>query len=74
MIASVRGTVQSVRLDAAVVEVGGVGLLVHATPVTLATLRIGATTSLATSLLVREDSLTLFGFAEAAERDVFETV
>ncbi|HUX71166.1 MAG TPA: Holliday junction branch migration protein RuvA [Cellulomonadaceae bacterium] len=74
MIASVRGTVQSVRLDGAVVEVGGVGLLVHATPATLATLRIGATVSLATSLLVREDALTLFGFADADEREVFETV
>jgi len=74
MIASVSGTVQSVRLDGAVVEVGGVGLLVHATPATLATLRIGATTSLATSLLVREDALTLFGFADADEREVFETV
>ncbi len=74
MIASVRGTVQSVRLDAAVVEVGGVGLLIHATPATLATLGIGATASLATALLVREDALTLFGFADADERDVFETV
>ena len=74
MIASVRGTVQSVRLDGAVIEVGGVGLLVHATPATLATLTIGATASLATSLLVREDALTLFGFADADEREVFETV
>ena len=41
MIASVRGTVLSVRLDAAVVEVGGVGMLVHATPATLAGLRTG---------------------------------
>ncbi len=74
MIASVRGTVRSVRLDGAVVEVGGVGLLVHATPATLATLAIGATVSLATSLLVREDALTLFGFGDADEREVFETV
>jgi Holliday junction DNA helicase RuvA len=74
MIASVRGTVQSVRLDGAVVEVGGVGLLIHATPAMLATLGIGATVSLATSLLVREDALTLFGFADADEREVFETV
>lgn len=74
MIASVRGTVQAVRLDGAVVEVGGVGLLVHATPATLATLRVGATAFLATSLLVREDALTLFGFADPDEREVFETV
>jgi Holliday junction DNA helicase RuvA len=74
MIASVRGRVLAVRLDSAVVEVGGVGLLVLATPATLAGLRIGAETELATSLVVREDSLTLFGFADADERDVFETV
>ncbi|NMR20127.1 Holliday junction branch migration protein RuvA [Cellulomonas fimi] len=72
MIASVRGSVQSVRLDAAVVEVGGVGMLVQATPTTLAGLRVGATAELATSLVVREDSLTLFGFADADEREVFE--
>jgi Holliday junction DNA helicase RuvA len=74
MIASVRGTVLSVRLDAAVVEVGGVGMLVHATPATLAGLRTGATAQLATSLVVREDSLTLFGFADDDEREVFEVV
>lgn len=74
MIASVRGTVLSVRLDAAVVEVGGVGMLVQATPGTLATLRPGHPAELFTTLVVREDSLTLFGFADADERDVFETV
>ena len=74
MIASVRGRVAAVRLDAAVVEVGGVGLLVQATPATLAELRPGAEAELATSLVVREDALTLFGFADADERDVFEIV
>ena len=74
MIASVNGTVQTVRLDAAVVEVGGVGLLVHATPATLAGLRVGSSARLATSLVVREDALTLFGFADADEREIFETV
>ncbi len=74
MIASVHGTVQAVRLDAAVVEVGGVGLLVHATPATLAGLRVGSSAQLATSLLVREDALTLFGFADVDEREVFEIV
>lgn len=74
MIASVSGRVASVHLDAAVVEVGGVGLRVQATPTTLAGLRPGATATLATSLVVREDSLTLFGFADADERDVFEQV
>jgi Holliday junction DNA helicase RuvA len=74
VIASVRGRVLAVRLDAAVVEVGGVGLLVQATPATLAELRPGQEAELATSMVVREDSLTLFGFADADERDVFETV
>ncbi|MFS0698700.1 Holliday junction branch migration protein RuvA [Cellulomonas sp. 179-A 4D5 NHS] len=74
MIASVRGTVQAVRLDAAVLEVGGVGLLVQATPATLAGLRVGSEALLATSMVVREDSLTLYGFADADEREVFEVV
>lgn len=74
MIASVHGTVLAVRLDAAVVEVGGVGMLVQATPATLAGLRLGQPARLFTSLVVREDSLTLFGFADDDERDVFETV
>lgn len=72
MIASVRGPVASVRLDAAVVVTGGVGLLVHATPAVLATLRPGQEAELATSLVVREDSLTLYGFADDDERAVFE--
>jgi holliday junction DNA helicase RuvA len=72
VIASVRGSVQALRLDAAVVEVGGVGMLVQATPTTLAGLRVGATAELTTSLVVREDSLTLFGFADPDEREVFE--
>ncbi len=74
MIASVHGTVLAVRLDAAVLEVGGVGLLVQATPTTLAGLRVGQPGRLFTSLVVREDALTLFGFADDDERDVFETL
>lgn len=72
MIATVRGRVVGLRLDAAVLEVGGVGLLAYATPATLASLRVGQDAALATSLVVREESLTLFGFAEDDERDVFE--
>jgi Holliday junction DNA helicase RuvA len=71
VITSVRGAVLSVGLDHAVVEVGGVGLAVHAVPATLATLRCGEQTRLATSLVVREDSLTLYGFADAAARELF---
>jgi Holliday junction DNA helicase RuvA len=71
MISSVRGQVLSVALDHAVVEVGGVGLAVHAAPSTLATLRRGEEASLATSLVVKEDSLTLFGFADTEARELF---
>ena len=74
MIASVAGQVQALRLDAVVLQVGGVGLLLQATPATLAELRLGQHATLATSLVVREDSLTLFGFADADERDTFEAV
>lgn len=74
MIASVHGTVLAVRLDAAVVEVGGVGMLVQAAPATLAGLRVGQAARLSTTLVVREDSLTLFGFADDDEREVFEVV
>jgi Holliday junction DNA helicase RuvA len=71
MIASVRGQVISVELDHAVIEVGGVGLAVHAVPATLAALRCGEQARLATSLVVREDSLTLYGFADTAARELF---
>lgn len=74
MLAEVHGQVLSTRLDAVVVAVGGMGLLVRTTPRTLAGLRTGSTVRLATSLVVREDSLTLFGFAEDDERDVFEVL
>jgi Holliday junction DNA helicase RuvA len=71
VISSVRGEVLSLGLDHAVVEVGGVGLAVQATPSTLARLRRGQPARLDTALVVREDSLTLFGFADAAEREMF---
>lgn len=74
MIASVHGRVAVLRLDAAVVEVGGVGVLVHASPRTLAGMRVGQPAQLATSLVVREDSLTLFGFVDDDERATFETL
>jgi holliday junction DNA helicase RuvA len=74
VIASLAGTVTTLRLDAAVVDVGGIGVLVHASPRTLATLDVGRATHLATSLVVREDSLTLFGFSDDDERATFETL
>lgn len=74
MIASVRGTVTAIGLDHAVVEVGGVGLAVRTTPATLAGLRRGQQATLATTLVVREDSLTLYGFAAPAAKELFELV
>ncbi len=74
MIASLSGTVLKVGLDTVVVGVGGVGMLVHTTPATAASVRLGAPAELATSLVVREDSLTLYGFATDDEKLVFETV
>jgi Holliday junction DNA helicase RuvA len=72
VIAFVNGRVASAGPDGAVVEVGGVGLSVHCTPATLAGLRVGDRAHLPTSLVVREDSLTLYGFADDDERTVFE--
>jgi holliday junction DNA helicase RuvA len=74
MIAFVRGEVAAVTLTSAVLEVGGVGLELMCTPNTLATLRPGHTAHLPTSMVVREDSLTLFGFADDDEKQVFELV
>ncbi|SHI36771.1 Holliday junction branch migration protein RuvA [Streptomyces sp. 3214.6] len=72
MIAFVSGTVAALAPDLAVVEVGGVGMAVQCTPNTLSTLRLGRPAKLATSLVVREDSLTLYGFVDDDERQVFE--
>ncbi len=74
MIAFVRGQVAGVGLTSAVVEVGGVGFEVLCTPHTLATLRPGQPATLPTSMVVREDSLTLFGFLDEDERSTFEVV
>jgi Holliday junction DNA helicase RuvA len=72
MIASVNGRVAAVGPDGAVVEVGGIGLAVQCTPGTIARLQVGHTARLSTSLVVREDSLTLYGFADDDERQLFE--
>ncbi|WP_431960580.1 Holliday junction branch migration protein RuvA [Actinacidiphila sp. bgisy160] len=72
MIAFVSGPVAALAPDTAVIEVGGIGMAVQCSPGTLATLRLGEQARLATSLVVREDSLTLYGFADDDERQVFE--
>jgi Holliday junction DNA helicase RuvA len=72
MIAFVRGTVAAVSLDSAILEVGGVGLQVLCAPSTLAGLQVGQPARLPTSMIVREESLTLFGFADDDEKGMFE--
>ncbi len=74
MIASVRGSVAHVGLDHLVVEVGGIGLKVHTTPATAAGFRTGSAAHLHTSMVVREESLTLYGFADADAQVIFEQV
>jgi Holliday junction DNA helicase RuvA len=72
VIASVRGRVVGVAPDGAVIEVGGVGLAIACTPGTIAGLRLGGEARLATSLVVREDALILYGFADDDARCLFE--
>ncbi|HUS22924.1 MAG TPA: Holliday junction branch migration protein RuvA, partial [Aeromicrobium sp.] len=74
MIAFVRGRVAALNLNAAVLDVGGVGYHILCAPGTIAGLRLGAEAELATSMVVREDSQTLYGFADTDERDMFELV
>ena len=74
MIASVRGEVLEIALDHAVVEAAGVGYKIMATPATLATLKRGAEVRLVTAMIVREDSQTLYGFADGEARDLFSTL
>ncbi len=74
MIASIRGEVLDVALDHAVIEACGVGYSVNATPSTLSTLRRGTEARLVTAMIVREDSMTLYGFADADARDLFTTL
>ena len=74
MIAFVHGEVADLTLTSAVLAVGGVGLELQCTPATLATLRVGQQATLPTSMVVREDSLTLFGFLDDDEKAIFELV
>ncbi|HEX6198175.1 MAG TPA: Holliday junction branch migration protein RuvA [Jiangellaceae bacterium] len=72
MISFVRGTVASVGGTDVVVDVGGIGLTLSCTPSAASSVRRGEQAELAASLVVREDSLTLYGFADADERNTFE--
>ncbi|MDV7197744.1 Holliday junction branch migration protein RuvA [Rhodococcus kroppenstedtii] len=71
MISSVRGTVLDIALDHVVVEAGGLGYRVNVTPATLASLTRGAEATLVTSMILREDSMTLYGFTDGTSRDLF---
>lgn len=72
MISSLTGTVEHVGLTQAVLNVSGVGYLFSATPQTLATLHVGEHGRVLTSMIVREESMTLYGFASVDEREIFE--
>jgi Holliday junction DNA helicase RuvA len=72
MIAFVRGRVASARAGEVVIDVGGIGLMLQCTPSTAAALRVGEDAQVSSCLIVREESLTLFGFADDDERHVFE--
>ena len=74
MISFLRGTVAHVGLSSAVIDLNGAGMSVNATPQTLSKLRVGDEGKLFTSLIVREDSLTLFGFSSDDEREVFDVL
>lgn len=74
MISQLRGTIISTSLDGVVIDVNGVGMQVLCAPATTAALRVGSEASLMTALVVREDSLTLYGFASSDERDMWQLV
>lgn len=74
MIASLFGTIRSLKLDQAIIDVNGVGYLVNITAKTSSHLSIGRDYQIFTSLVVREDSMTLYGFNESDERELFELV
>ena len=74
MIASLSGPVLETRVDGLVISMGGLGIFVICSPTVIATARVGESVSLSTSLVVREDSLTLFGFESAESRELFEVI
>ena len=74
MISSVRGEVLDIALDHVVIEASGVGYKLMASPSTLATLRRGSEARLITAMIVREDSMTLYGFPDGDARDLFLTL
>jgi Holliday junction DNA helicase RuvA len=74
VISLLNGSVRSIQGDRLIVELGGIGLTVLVTPATAAQVNLGSQVQLFTSLVVREDSLTLFGFMNDESRTLFELV
>ncbi len=74
MIAQLTGTVRHLTTEKVVLEVGGVGYAIAITPRTSTNIVMGSEVTLATTLVVREDSLTLFGFLDPRDRDIYETL
>jgi Holliday junction DNA helicase RuvA len=74
MIATLSGEIKSISLDRAIIEVGGVGLSVNLTQNAAAHLNLGTIVTFHTSLVVREESLTLYGFLTAESKHLFEQV
>ncbi len=74
MISSLTGTVTHLGLENLVLDVNGFGMLIHAPTRTLTNLRLKQETTILTSMIVREDSMTLYGFSDPADREVFETL
>jgi Holliday junction DNA helicase RuvA len=74
MIAFVRGTVVTISTDSLVVDIGPIGMTVTVTPATALSLRVGEHVQLITSMVIREDSWTVYGFLDPDEKSVFELV
>lgn len=74
MIAHLTGTVRHLTTEKVVLEVGGVGYSISITPRTSTHIVMGSEVSLSTTLIVREDSMTLFGFLDSRDRDIYETL
>jgi Holliday junction DNA helicase RuvA len=74
MIAQLTGTIRHLTTEKVVIEVGGVGYSLSITPHTSSKIVMGSLATLSTTLVVREDSLTLFGFLDPHERDLYETL
>ncbi|MDO4916675.1 MAG: Holliday junction branch migration protein RuvA [Rothia sp. (in: high G+C Gram-positive bacteria)] len=72
MISSLTGTITHKSLHSVIIDVNGFGMLVHAPARTIAEQHVGEKTTILTTMIVREDSMTLYGFSEVAEREVFD--